>query len=245
MADQKELSNEVAETVYTMRSMGFNEDRIRDYISWIELHDFQMAFRILNHVSITTFLRKFCNMNADISLHKQTICRSGRDMNPSSCDDSIGKRVRTALQNFKNKYESLTRQEKVSFLSQRESFSNNIVVDLQDWCLDNSEILMEIGISKCWLRCDNVLAIHCYNLNNVFEVRETLFDAICVTDELLGSQLSSIIVDKSQISIHLELCGVFEPSVSEALDAAVVALANVGSKNLSDLLPVKQQMITI
>lgn len=239
--------SDIDETVFTMRSLGFNEERILDYVSWIALHDYQMEFRRTHHISISTFLRKYCNISADVVYHKQTICASGRNMNPSSSDDSIGKRVRLALLNFKNKFESLTDEERKTYLADRDSISSCLIVDLQDWCLDNAETLMDLGISKCWLRSDDVLAIHCYHLNNVFEIRETLLDAICETDFLLGSRLKSIITCKSQLSIHLELCGVFEPShTSEVIDAAVVAMASSGSnKSLCDMLPLKQHMITM
>lgn len=239
-------SSDIDETVYTMRSLGFNEERIVDYVSWIVLHDYQMEFRRAHHISISTFLRKFCNISGDVLYHKQTICTSGRHMNPASSDDSIGKRVRLALQNFRNKYESLSDEERVAFLVERESISSCLIVDLQDWCLDNNEALMDLGISKCWLRSDDVLAIHCYHLSNVFEIRETLLNTISESDFLLGERLKSIITSKAQLSIHLELCGVFEPThSSELIDAAVVAMATSGSKSLCDLLPVKQHMITI
>jgi len=147
------------------------------------------------------------------------------------------------LANFQSKFESLSGEERVSFLSERESVSSNTVVDLQDWCLDNSEILMELGIAKCWLRCDEVLAIHCYHLNHGLEIRETLLEAICVTDELLGIKLKSMITSKAQVSIHLELCGVFEPTGSS--EVLIGAQTENRPTLCCDLLPVKQQMITI
>lgn len=217
-----------------------------DYVSWIDLHDFQMNFRATHHISISNFLRRYCNMSAEVLYHKQTISVSGRNMNPSSCDDSIGKRVRLALQSFKNKYSSMSDKEKANFRAESDVSSSNLIVDLQDWCLDHAEVLMDLGISKCWLRSDDVLAIHCYHLNNVLEIKQTLMDAISETDFLLGSRLKNVIKSKAQLSIHLELCGVFEPThSSEVIDAALVAMASAGSKSLCDLLPMKQHMVTI
>jgi hypothetical protein len=248
-----ELCKEITETVYTMQSLGFSENRISDYVSWISLHDYQTKFRRVNHVTITNFLRRYLSISSDVLYHRQAICTTGRNMNPSSCEDSIGKKVRTALTNFRNKFDSLNDSDKLSFVADRESSSANMCVELQDWCLDNSEILMELGISKCWLSDDNVLSVHCYTLvNNVYELKQTLLDAVCVTDELLGIKLKSVITSKSQLSLHLDLCEIFGDD-EDTSDVISNASSNNNSSKASsavpgkgcEFVPIKQQMITI